>query len=147
QPFRAIGPEDLRGREQLTPVRDDVWMLGLSVPRAQPKYSICYVIATSYGGLHLINPGLDLPENHVALERALVTIGVLPAVRSIAASHLHADHVGIAGWLRARTGAPLLPPEREVHSLNSPSDVGIQVRLTSSSHSPMSGREWSLGVI
>lgn len=132
QPFRSVGPLDLRRIDELTPVRDDVWMLGLTIPRAQPKYSICYVIMGKDGGLHLIDPGLDLPENRATLEGALSPVGGMAAVRSIIATHLHFDHIGLADWLRRRTGAFLQIHERDAGSLDAPADDGIQTRLNRS---------------
>jgi len=35
------------------------------------------------------------------------------AVRRLLVSHFHPDHVGLAGWLQAQTGAELLMPETE----------------------------------
>lgn len=50
----------------------------------------------------VIDPGPDLPEHRSALTRALDGKRVV----SIVVTHCHSDHVGLAAWLKAETGAP-----------------------------------------
>lgn len=65
----------------------------------------------------MIDPGLDLPAHRTLLESALDGIGGLSSVASVTATHLHFDHLGLAPWLRARSGAPLQLHERDAHAL------------------------------
>jgi len=115
--LRAIGPKDLLDAGGLHPVREGIWMLAVPVPRAQPKYSICYIVTDEQSALHVIDPGLDLPAHRTLLENALEEIGGLSSVASITATHLHFDHLGLASWLRERSGAPIQLHERDARAL------------------------------
>lgn len=127
--LRVIGPEDLLSDGGLHPVREGVWMLAVPVPRAQPKYSICYVVADDRSGLHLIDPGLDLPAHRALLESALDGIGGLSSIASVTATHLHFDHVGQAEWLRSRSNAPIQLHERDARALARNTGDDVQRRL------------------
>lgn len=59
-------------------------------------------------GWVLVDTGLHLPPTVEAWETALAgPLGGRPITRVIC-THMHPDHVGMAGWLSERTGAPLL---------------------------------------
>ena len=76
-------------------------------------------------GFAVIDTGIGNAETEAAWEALLA--GVLrdrPLTR-IVATHFHPDHVGMAGWLCARTGAPLLMSYTEyLSSLNIRLDPG-----------------------
>lgn len=127
--MQVVGQAELRSTTDLLPVRDDVWMLPLPIPHAQPKYTLCYVIADARRGLHVIDPGLDLPANRALVERALEALGGIGRIATITATHLHADHVSLAGWLRERSGAPIGLHRRDADALRRTVDPNIQRRL------------------
>jgi len=103
----------------LDQVRDDVWALTMPMPGAHMPYSFAYLLRDSAGGLHVIDPGLDLDENWGLLGWALGEIGAgLGGVRSIVATHLHPDHLGMADRLRRATGARLLLHRAEQEALD-----------------------------
>ena len=63
-----------------------------------------YVIAGD--PLTLIDTGIGTPEALVALEKGLVDLGLsIDAVRQVVLTHKHADHIGLAGDIRERSGA------------------------------------------
>ena len=68
-------------------------------------------------GWVLIDTGLFTPPTIEAWEAALAgPLGGRPINRVIC-THMHPDHVGMAGWLCARTGAPLLMSRLEYITL------------------------------
>ena len=72
-------------------------------------FSNAYLIDDADGRQHVVDPGSATEEAQSAL---LAAIGDRE-VGSIVITHLHADHAGGAGALRARTGARVLLHERE----------------------------------
>ena len=63
-----------------------------------------YVIAGD--PLTLIDTGIGTPEALAALEKGLVDLGLsIDAVRQVVLTHKHADHIGLAGDIRERSGA------------------------------------------
>jgi glyoxylase-like metal-dependent hydrolase (beta-lactamase superfamily II) len=99
-------------------VRERVWALGSSIPEGSIPYSLVYLVRDVAGGVHVIDPGWDSDENWAALNRALVAIGSdLGAVRSITATHLHPDHIGMASRLHGDTGAPVQVHESDKRDL------------------------------
>jgi glyoxylase-like metal-dependent hydrolase (beta-lactamase superfamily II) len=71
-----------------------------------PHYTLNYIVRDDDGGLHLIDPGWNTDENRQRLDAFLVTIAARPSdIVSVVATHLHADHLGLAGRLRDETGA------------------------------------------
>lgn len=89
-------------------VRDDVWALGLSMPGGHIPYSLLYLLRDSAGGIHVIDPGWDSDENWNSVVDALASLDAVPSdIRSITATHLHPDHIGMATRLQGASGAPL----------------------------------------
>lgn len=73
------------------------------------------------GRVALVDPGWDTPENRERLETWLVLRGrCLEDISLVAASHLHADHVGLGPWLHELTGVPVTMHETDVKSLLCP---------------------------
>jgi glyoxylase-like metal-dependent hydrolase (beta-lactamase superfamily II) len=65
------------------------------------------------GGWAVVDTGIGNPETEALWRDALeTTLGGRPVTRVIA-THFHPDHVGMAGWLCGRTGAPLLMSQAE----------------------------------
>ncbi len=82
-----------------------LWMR-LPLPMSLDHINV-YAIADG-GGWVLVDTGLHLQPTIEAWEAALAgPLGGRPVTRVIC-THMHPDHVGMAGWLCARTGAPLL---------------------------------------
>lgn len=64
------------------------------------------------GGWTIVDAGIDTPEARHDLAVILDELGD-PPVRRMLVTHGHLDHVGLAGWLCDRTGAPLAMPRTE----------------------------------
>jgi glyoxylase-like metal-dependent hydrolase (beta-lactamase superfamily II) len=108
---RAIVPE-------LEAVRDDVWALGLAMDGDHIPFSLLYLLRDSDGGLHVVDPGTDSDANLASVLAAVAALGGVPSdVRSITATHLHPDHLGLADRLRDATGAPVQTSRAEASAL------------------------------
>lgn len=112
RPTSAAQAAALQSRTLPPPERvaDGVWAIAAPIPGGQNvAYTLSYVLAGSGSTFHLIDPGWDSPENLSALHRSLAAIGLsLPNLGTVAATHHHPDHLGIAGRLREITGAAVV---------------------------------------
>jgi glyoxylase-like metal-dependent hydrolase (beta-lactamase superfamily II) len=95
-----------RTTPEIEQVRDGVWAIPLPLPHAGVVEStLCYTLADSGGGVHLIDPGWGTDDNRDRLEAGLRVAGFeLSDVRSITATHLHPDHLGLGVLLRGEFG-------------------------------------------
>jgi glyoxylase-like metal-dependent hydrolase (beta-lactamase superfamily II) len=108
--------QDVTGTSQLAawrervmpPVEDlagDLWSIPVPIPDSPLRYVSCYAFGAA-GGLVLLDPGWDAEESWQALLAGLGAIGASTAdVRGVLVSHMHFDHCGLAGRLRAASGA------------------------------------------
>jgi len=86
-------------------VADSVFRCPLPLPGDALRAVNAYLIR-SYGGFLLIDCGWDRPETLERLRKALRDLGGgVESVRGIFASHVHRDHLGLAGQLRDESGA------------------------------------------
>jgi glyoxylase-like metal-dependent hydrolase (beta-lactamase superfamily II) len=95
-------------RRELPPVerlRPDLW--SIPVPMGGPlRYVNVYAFALEGGGLGLLDAGWDSDEGWTALTEGLAGIGGSVAdVRGVLVTHLHFDHLGLAGRVREASGA------------------------------------------
>ncbi len=106
----------------MTLVADGVWVVELPLPhRGVVDTTNCYLVADDAGGVHLVDPGWDTPDNHARLEAGLVDAGfTLDDVRSVTATHLHPDHLGLGSRLRAERGVPVALHRLEHEALTRP---------------------------
>ena len=83
-----------------------IWSIEVPLPPdTLPILTRCYVFAAD-GGIDLVDPGWHTDEARQQLEEGLAGLGFgLDAVRTVAATHRHDDHVGQAGRVRDRSGA------------------------------------------
>ncbi|UKA64385.1 MBL fold metallo-hydrolase [Arthrobacter sp. FW306-04-A] len=79
--------------------RPGIWSFAIPFLPGVP-YTLCYVVEDSAKGFHVIDPGADTPSNRDRLKLNLLSIGAgLDDIRSVAVTHLHRDHLGLAAWL------------------------------------------------
>ncbi|HEY1117497.1 MAG TPA: MBL fold metallo-hydrolase [Acidimicrobiales bacterium] len=79
-------------------VRPGLWAIAVPVP-TPIVYTLCYALVADRGVL-LVDPGWPDDAARDALVRGLAQIGAAPIdVVDIVVTHLHPDHVGLAGWL------------------------------------------------
>jgi glyoxylase-like metal-dependent hydrolase (beta-lactamase superfamily II) len=94
-----------------TEVAPGVWTLPTEFPtHGQPlRYTLSYVILDGGGGVHLIDPGVDTDGNWAALTTLLGALGRgIADVRTVVVTHLHFDHLGMGGRVRAASGAQVV---------------------------------------
>jgi glyoxylase-like metal-dependent hydrolase (beta-lactamase superfamily II) len=103
-------------------VADGVWVVELPLPhRGVVETTNCYLVADDAGGIHLVDPGWDTPDNLTRLDGALRDAdATLDDVRSITATHLHPDHLGLGSRLRAERGVPVALHRLEHEALARP---------------------------
>jgi len=94
----------MKDPEPLTTIANATWALSTRMPNGLTPTSRCIILRDT-SGLVVVDPGYPTEENWGTLLRALETIS--GEVVLIVATHMHADHLGLAERLRARTGAPL----------------------------------------
>ena len=67
------------------------------------------------GGLAVIDPGWDAPESIDSIREQMAEIGAsFSDLRQIIVTHVHPDHYGMAGKLRAASGATIAIHEKEL---------------------------------
>lgn len=96
-------------RKDLPPVeqlRTDLWSIPVPMPHGPLRYVSVYVFALAGGGLGLIDAGWESELGWEALTTGLAGIGGSMAdVRGVLVTHLHFDHLGLAGRVRRQSGA------------------------------------------
>jgi glyoxylase-like metal-dependent hydrolase (beta-lactamase superfamily II) len=103
--------------EQLRP---DLW--SIPVPMLGPlRYVSSYAFALDGGGLGLLDAGWDSDEGWAALTEGLASIGGdIADVRGVLVTHLHFDHLGLAGRIREASGAWIGMHPADVDVVSSP---------------------------
>ncbi|WP_309120326.1 MBL fold metallo-hydrolase [Paenibacillus sp.] len=87
---------------------DGIWQV--KVPLPFPLLWVnAYVVVGSNGDVDIIDPGLRTAAAEARWAEALDAVGFRwERVRAIVLTHHHPDHYGLAGWMQARSGAPVL---------------------------------------
>lgn len=111
-----------RTTPEVEQVRDGVWAIPLPLPHpGVVESTLCYTLADSTGGVHLVDPGWGTDDNRDRLEAGLRVAGfALSDVRSITATHLHPDHLGLGVLLHAEFGIPVAVHRAEQAALTQP---------------------------
>ena len=119
--------QDVTGTRQLEAWRQRVmppveklaahlWSIPVPIAANPLRYVSSYAFASD-GGLVLLDTGWDADESWQALVAGLESIGASPRdVRGVLVSHMHFDHLGLAGRVRAASGAwvAMHPADRAV---------------------------------
>jgi glyoxylase-like metal-dependent hydrolase (beta-lactamase superfamily II) len=96
-------------RRQLPPVerlRTDLWSIPVPIPHNPLRYVSVYAFALAGGGVGLIDAGWDSEPGWDALTAGLARLGAaVTDVRGVLVTHLHFDHLGLAGRIRQASGA------------------------------------------
>ena len=108
--------QDVTGTKQLEAWRErvmppveqlagDLWSIPVPIPNNPLRYVSSYAFGTG-DGLVLLDTGWDADQSWQALVAGLESIQAGPGdVRGVLVSHMHLDHLGLAGRLRAASGA------------------------------------------
>lgn len=94
-----------------------VWSVPVPLPGSSVRLpaTLCYAIEDAEGGVHLIDPGFDAPDNREALRAGLKAAGHdIAEVRTVTATHMHDDHLGLAAHVREASGARVILAAREL---------------------------------
>src|SRR5580692_4551782 len=84
---------------------EDLWSIPVPIPDSPLRYVSVYAFGTGEG-LVLIDSGWDAEESWQSLQAGLQSIGAGVAdVRGVLLTHLHFDHIGLAGRVRQASGA------------------------------------------
>lgn len=87
-------------------VRPGIWSLPLALPDNHIPFSLCYIVVSTSGAAHLIDPGWNSDDNWLRMTLALDQLGAsMSDVASVVSTHLHPDHLGLAERVRAASGA------------------------------------------
>jgi glyoxylase-like metal-dependent hydrolase (beta-lactamase superfamily II) len=91
---------------------DGIHLIPAPLPFQSPAWVNCYAIE-SHGGITLIDCGCDWEPGRQALERGLTAVGLGGApIHTLIVSHLHPDHVGMAGRVVGEHGSRFVMHER-----------------------------------
>jgi glyoxylase-like metal-dependent hydrolase (beta-lactamase superfamily II) len=90
---------------EIVPIGDGIGWARLPVPGALKHINIW--VLEDEGGVALVDTGLDIPACREAWQALFDgPLDGRPITRIIV-THFHPDHIGLAGWLAERSGAPL----------------------------------------
>lgn len=97
---------DVDASDCLCPVAPGMWKV--RVPLPFPPLEVNAWLMEGQGGWTLIDSGVDDAPTRALFEQVLSDprLGGKP-VNRLLVTHFHPDHVGLAGWLHARTGAEI----------------------------------------
>ncbi len=111
-----------RTTPEIEQVRDGVWAIPLPLPHpGVVESTLCYTLTDAGGGVHLVDPGWGTDDNLARLEAGLRVAGFrFDDVRSITATHLHPDHLGLGTRLRTERGIPVALHRAEHAALSRP---------------------------
>jgi glyoxylase-like metal-dependent hydrolase (beta-lactamase superfamily II) len=85
-------------------VRPGVWSIPVPIPDNPLRYVLVYALELA-NGVAVVDTGWDTAESWTALCDGLATAGFAVAdVRAALITHIHPDHYGLAGRLRAASG-------------------------------------------
>jgi len=103
-----------------TPIAPDTWTIPIPIAPIgmSPPQTNCVVLVDRQD-VHLVDAGEDTGEALAALLAGLAELGLAPErVRTVTATHLHRDHLGLAGPLHERYGAEIVLHRLEQQSLD-----------------------------
>ncbi|WP_318306987.1 MBL fold metallo-hydrolase [Amycolatopsis solani] len=104
-----------RQRPPVEKLPGGLWSVPVPIPDNPLRYTLSYLVPADEG-LVVVDPGWDTSEGWTALLDGLATAGASAAdVAGIVITHVHPDHHGLSGRLRAESGAwiGMHPAERD----------------------------------
>jgi glyoxylase-like metal-dependent hydrolase (beta-lactamase superfamily II) len=90
----------------------DIYRVRLPLPFALNHVN-CYLLRDS-DGWTILDTGLNRPEIYAGWQDAFAELNIAPsAIHRIVVTHMHPDHIGMAGRLQRESGAPVFMSPRE----------------------------------
>ncbi|MHA7306462.1 MBL fold metallo-hydrolase [Arthrobacter sp. TMN-49] len=103
-------------------VRPGVWSIPVPFINNPMRYTLAYLLI-GQGEAALVDPGWDSDQGWDILTAGLAVAGLSPVdITGIVVTHFHPDHLGMAGRLRAASGAWVALGEHEPVAAHWPSD-------------------------
>lgn len=99
-----------------TQMEEFLWRIPLPLPFALREVNV-YLIGDGAGHWSLIDAGLGLARDEIALRDGLAVAGVpLERISALVLTHAHPDHIGLSGLIHEASGAPvyMLAQEDEI---------------------------------
>jgi glyoxylase-like metal-dependent hydrolase (beta-lactamase superfamily II) len=100
--------KDAWARRELPPVervRPGLWSVPVPIPINPLRYVLVYALEMG-SGVALVDAGWDTADAWEALTAGLASIGAaVDNVEAVVVTHIHPDHYGLAGRVRAESGA------------------------------------------
>ncbi|MDJ0314332.1 MBL fold metallo-hydrolase [Arthrobacter sp. H35-D1] len=113
--FEAWQGKRLPGVEE---VRPGVFSIPIPFINNPMRYTLAYLLVGE-GETALVDPGWDSDEGWEALKAGLAAAGLTPSsITGIVVTHFHPDHLGMAGRLRAASGAWVALGEHEPQAVS-----------------------------
>ncbi len=98
-------------------VRPGLWSIPVPIPNSPLRYVLVYAFELP-DGLAIVDAGWDTPQAWEALRAGLAVAGAkVDDVRAVLVTHIHPDHYGLAGRVRAASGAWIGLHAREAETL------------------------------
>ncbi|MBN9607520.1 MAG: MBL fold metallo-hydrolase [Actinomycetales bacterium] len=100
-------------------IDDDLWALPQPVlGDSRVEFTNCYILRGADGEIHVIDPGWSTEPNWRRLQQGLAEIGAsTDDIAEVLATHLHADHLGLARQARDHVRAPFVLGTVEAETL------------------------------
>src|SRR5580692_5873576 len=87
-------------------VRPGLWSIPVPIPNNPLRYVLVYAMELGGGGVAIVDAGWNTDEAWDSLNRGLETAGgSIADVQAVLVTHNHPDHYGLAGRVRAESGA------------------------------------------
>jgi len=110
------------------PVAPGLWWLRMPLPLALDHINI-YLLDDGDGWV-LIDTGMNVPATHKLWEDIIVQCLDGKPIKIVIATHMHPDHVGMAGWLTDRFHAPLWMSQAEYYQARTFSTMPVELAWT-----------------
>ena len=87
-------------------VRPGLWSIPVPIPNNPLRYVLVYALELGGGGVAIVDAGWNTDEAFASLNSGLETAGgSIADVQAVLVTHNHPDHYGLAGRVRAESGA------------------------------------------
>ena len=112
------------------PIDDGLWSVPMPMPSGSLAYTLSAVHVDAAGAVTVLDPGWHSDAAMDRLDAFLSTLGrAIRDIVSIVVTHGHPDHIGLAGALRAASGAALFLSGAERDSLAAAAPADPAARL------------------